>query len=279
MKPAWLLVGFFIGMLIGKLFTLKRRKRPYLALAEYWVFLPGTEMPDQDSLITRMMSNNPFSRAGRSPLSTSEGILFADVRLHMALSLRSKNPHVFRPDLTDDYVESTPAFVTALDEAKSFVKLRYVSEEPLKDKRHVQFLVHAACAMAELGGAKIIYDVTQAKMISLEELTDRLTEDPDGTRPELNLRATWDKTEENGGCALSHGLTKIGIPELRSAPVDLDERWLATTIMEDAARQIWQLGTTPESVDVSAYDDNFKVLVEETLKGPSRVRIIREQAI
>ncbi len=120
--------------------AIHRRQKPrYFAMAEYWVYLPGDRMPLQDDIMTLMVASNPYGRGGRSPIGTAEGLVFSDIRLHIALVLRSKNPHIFRPDLFEEHIQPTKEILESLSAAQSLVKLRFASDIPLKDKRHLQF--------------------------------------------------------------------------------------------------------------------------------------------
>ena len=102
-------------------------------------------------------------------LPKNEALIFSDVRLHIALVLRSKNAHVFRPDLFEEHVEPTVELLEGLAGSKSFAKIRFISEEPLKDHRHLIFLAHAADAIADLAKGKVIYDVVAERHGLLEQ--------------------------------------------------------------------------------------------------------------
>src|SRR5471030_3227986 len=100
---ALLLFGVFVlGLVIGYAILWRTHQTGYLASAEYWVYLPEAEMPEQNLLLERIVGRNPYSKRGFTPIGTEEGLILSDVRLHIAHVLRSKNPHVFRPDLFED---------------------------------------------------------------------------------------------------------------------------------------------------------------------------------
>ena len=118
-------------------FSLRLLKKPkYFACAEYFVYLPQEAMPDQDQLMDRVIKGGPYGQ----PITSQEGILFSDIRLHLGLILRSKNPHVFRPDTFETHITPTQEILGELSNARAAVKVRYLSEEPLADKRHLQLL-------------------------------------------------------------------------------------------------------------------------------------------
>jgi hypothetical protein len=278
-------VEFLVGLLLGfgaalAYYLISRRAKaasPYLATAEYWVFLPSDRMPEQDAVMTRMVAQNPFSRRGRSPIGHAEGLLFSDIRLHIALVLRRKNAHVFRPDLFDSHIEADDEVLTQLTRAESFVKVRYLSEEPLKNALHLQFLPHAAAAYAALGGGSLIYDQTAERLIPLDAFERDLREHFDVTLPNLHTRVLW-KREGEGCRAETRGLRKVGHAELVTPPIESDERTLVGQLLEALIEQLWTTPTLPEQVELEAFEDRFRVLLEPRRDRPTLARILRIQS-
>lgn len=97
-------------------------------ICEYWVFLPGETMPEQDAVMGQMVGSNPFGSPADPPIGPREGMLFSDVRLSVGFVLRSKNPHAFRPDLLSEHAEPTAAILEGLAASKSFLRLRYTAD-------------------------------------------------------------------------------------------------------------------------------------------------------
>lgn len=268
------LIGMVIGLVAGYLLILYRPRRKYLAHAEYWVFLPGEKLPDQNEIMTRTVGLNPYQHKRRTPIGTNEGLLFSDVRLHIALVLRQRNPHSFRPDLFDTTIEVPPNALDALAQANSFVKVRYVSEDPLSDARHLQFLPHVADAIAELGDGVLIYDTVAERLIVRADLQDTLREQSDVSGPDLHTRVVW-RPETQGGRAETRGLAKMGHPELRTPATEPDQKVIVSTVLEEAIRRIWLEKALPESLDVEAFDDRFRVLFQPSKDRFAQVRILR----
>lgn len=257
-----------LGSLVPSFF---RRRPPYLAHAEYWVYLPTAEMPAQEQIMDRMLAGNPHPGA---PIGKDEALLFSDVRLHIALVLRAKNPHVFRPDLFAEDLPVTPDTLAALSESESFVKVRYISEEPLPDKRHLQFLPHAADAVCALGGGLVVYDSVAERLFSPAELAQELSAHRDATRPSLHTRIVW-KPRPQGGYAETRGLVKVGLREIASEEMDHDQRVLVKDILEDAIEALWDQPSMPESLEVSAFEDRYLLEFRAHGKGPARVTILK----
>jgi hypothetical protein len=85
--------------------------------------------------------------------------------------------------------------------------------------------------------------------------------------------------EASGGHVETLGLKKLGLPEIRTAPVAADERWIATEIVEQVASQAWKSGELPSSALAEAFDDRFNVNFEVDREGIATARIHRVREI
>lgn len=274
-----ILIGLLIGIAIGWVLVRRRDVKPsFLSTNEYWVYLPGAKMPDQIAVMSLVIGDNPYKQRGRNPISPREGLLLSDTRLHLALVLRSKNPHVFRPDLLDDHVEPTAKILEDLANSQSLVKVRYISETPLKDRSSIQLLPHLADAVAELGEGTVIYDCMKEEILSREAFQALLHDHLDLNVAELQVRPVW-RRAEHGGWAETRGLRKVGLPELATERMESDEQVLVTEVLGDAARVLWDAGELPEKVDVKLFDDEFQVLLAKPKERVSTVRILRVQSV
>jgi hypothetical protein len=272
-------LSFVVGIVAGYFAIIHRpRRKRFLASAEYWVYLPGDEMPDQNAVMTRTIGMNPYHHRSRPAIDTKEGLLFSDVRTHFALVLRKKNPHAFRPDLFDSCTEVSAEALDALAQAHSFVKVRFISEDRLKDARHLQFLPHAADAVAELGEGRLIYDVTAERLILRDELEATLRTKADVSGPDVHARVIW-RPEIEAGHAETRGLVKVGHRELRTPSTPTDQRILVVLVLEEVIRQLWQAPTLPETLEVAAFDDRFRVLFEPGRDAFTKVRILRLRSV
>ena len=252
----------------------RSKPKPYFAHAEYWVYLPGEEMPDQDKLLDRMMMSNPHRVDGKFPVTKNEALLFSDVRLHIALVLRSKNAHVFRPDLFEEHLEPTAELLEALSGSASFVKLRFISEDPLPDKRHLIFLSHAADAMAALGDGLAVYDVTAERLYTASDFSQAIDFFGDVSKADFQTQVVWSRNE-TGGIAETRGLVKIGLTELATEPMNTDQRVLVTAVLEEVIDQVWSLPSLPSAVEVNYYDDPYRVEIKPRRKGPAQVSLMK----
>ena len=257
-------------VLIGALFFRGGAKPKYFAQAEYWVYLPGDKLPKQDDIMDRMLRANPCPGA----IGQQEALVFSDIRLHIAMVQKARNPHVFRPDLFADDLEPSAEILQGLSQADSFAKVRFISEEQLPDKRHIQFVAHAAGAIVALGDGIVVYDPVAEKLSTAEDFLAMLAENPDATRPEVQTRVIW-KRHGEGGKAETRGLVKIGLRELATEDMDSDQQVLVREVMDELVHALWSNPELPEKSEVSVFEDRYLLEVKPVRKGPSKVTILK----
>jgi hypothetical protein len=213
-------------------------------------------MPSQEQIMHRMLAGNPYGPPGSSPIGKAQGILFSDVRTSIALVLKEKNGRLFRPSIFPE--SPTEAQIHLLDNAQSLVKVSFISEEPLKSMDHAVFAIHAADAIADLAEGTLIYDRVAERLWERDELAGRLKRYPSGRDTELHVFTNW-VDAPSGGWAETRGLPKVGVKDLRTVPMEHDERNLIQAILELAAENIWFNLGIPEELVVSLFDDRFQV--------------------
>lgn len=252
-------------------------KRPYLAHVEYWVYLPETKLPPQDILLGRLLRSSPF-RVGEEPaVGPQEALLFSDIRLHTALCLRSKNPHLFRPDLFSDHVEPSEDSLRSLSSAQAIAKLRFVSEEPLQGRRHLRFLPHLAEAVAYYGKAETLFDVQAERLAGLESFRAQLDCDPEAEGHGFHARSAWCQ-EETGGRAVTRGLRKVGLPEIETPLCDREVRSVLTNLLDAAIEQVWSYESLPDELEVSHFGDEYLLKLAHG-KSTSTCRVLRKDPV
>lgn len=271
------LVGVIGVIIVASALRMRKERSKYFAATEYWVYLPGDQIPTQETVMTAMVAQNPHARPGFTPIGPKEGILFSDIRLHVSQVLRSKNPHAFRPDLFQEAVSPSAEVLRALADAQSFVKLRYVSEVPLSDRRHLTFMVHLADAYARIGGATAIYDVVSERLYTPAEFHAAVGADADSTRPGLHLRVTWHRSD-GPGIAKTHGLIKVGLEEVETAAAGADMQQLVSQVLAEAAEQMWATGSGDGPLVVEYFGDKFEATLAPKKGGGRELQIVRIQA-
>lgn len=231
----------------------------------------------------RMLKTSPFRVDGKPVIGPSEGLVFSDIRLHVSLVLREKNAHLFRPDLFEAHVEPSADHLEGLSKSVALVILRFTADERIPDDRHLRALTHMAEATAYYAKSTTLFDLAGEKLLTAEELRQHLASHPDATQPELHLTTYW-SNQESGGIAATRGLIKIGFPEIETYPTPSDYRSVAIAVLQEAATMIWQGRAMPEAdaegqvpIDVQAFDDTYRLLVESRRTGPLKARILRIQ--
>ena len=247
------------------------RKQPgYLAFTEYWVYGAGTQLPPQDKLMDRMISSNPHNRRGQPCIGAREGMLFTDIRLHMAVVLREKNATLFRPDLFAAEVAPTAEILKALPDAKALVKVRYASEAPLKDFRHLQFLPHLTDSVAEMMDGTVVFDTVAERLWLAAEFREMLAKNGQCERPEFHVRARW--VNQDDECyARTHGMPKIGWPELRTDPQEQDNEVLVTGLL---MRLAFHLFRRPEETGPWEFEEFGDTFIFELQPRQDELRVV-----
>jgi hypothetical protein len=267
---AWgVLLGFvsaFVGVLAWRRLV-GRRVPGYLAICEYWVYTRQEQLPKQELIMDRMISANPHNRPGRPCIGAREGLLFSDIRLHIAVAKRARNPLVFRPDLFLEGAAPSKEALQRLSEASSLIKVRYLSEAVLKDTRHLQFMPHLADTMSDLAEGLIVYDVVCEQIYTAEDFKGLLDKNNNAERPDIHVRVLWHVDEAGGyGYATTKGLRKVGLAELRTDPVEADQEVLVTGLLHRAAHQLVRKPEEEGAIEFEEFGDTF-ILERTSYRG------------
>ncbi len=266
-----ILIGVIAGLVIGRLFAILRKKERYLAACEYWVYLPDEVLPEQDAVLHSMVAANPYGKK----IGKREGLIFSDIRMHTSLILKSKNPHVFRPDLFTD-AQADRDSLAALAQAKSIAKLRYLSEVPLLDNRHLLFLPHLADAYVRLGNAVLIYDAVTETLLTPAQFSAFIKENENLEETDAHVRVNWVRTGDDAYAA-TKGMIKKGLPELNTAPVRNDNQLLVTAVLTAVAGSFWRDGKVGTDVTVQCFGDDFHATLTAAKGTPRQVHLKRIQ--
>ena len=264
-----------VGLLFWRAF-MGRRVPGYLSLTEYWVYTNQTKLPDQTALMDRMISSNPHNRPGKACIGAREGMLFTDVRVHLGVALKEKNPTVFRPDLFEEDVAPTKEVLSSLARCKALVKVRYVSEARLKDFRHLQFVPHMADAIAEMMDGEVVFDHVSERICSAESFKGMLSQNGNAERPEFHVRVLW-KADEEGSYARTYGMRKLGMDELRTEPQEEDREVLMLGLLTRLAHHLFRNPDEAGPFEFDEFGDMFILTIGELKGGMRRVGITRRQ--
>ncbi len=273
----WLIFGALVVALVGILawrVLAGRREAGYSAVVEYWVYVTGEQLPKTEALMDRMISSNPHNRPGRPCIGAREGMLFSDVRLHIAMAKRAKNPEAFRPDLFEDGVEPSAETLASFAECPSLVVVRFSSAVRLKDRRHLQFIPHMADAVADLAGGRAVYDRVSGNLWTAEQFTAALAANSNADRPDFHLRVRWER-QDDGFVALTAGLRKTGRREAVTTLQSADHETLAVGLLLRAAQTLYRDLDAGWPLEFEEAGDGF--VLEDAGRSGSRtqVRLLR----
>lgn len=229
-------------------------------------------MPPMERVMDAMLAANPHNRPGMACITKREGLLFTDIRLHIATLRRERNPHVFRPDLMFDSCSFQPDVLPLLAKAQGLIQARYVSEVPLGDRRHLQFMPHLADAISRIGGGFAVLDAVSETLVTASEFSQKLSQSPN-QEGELGVRLAW-VVVPNGAELRSLGLRKIGLPELRSDPIPDDERTALEPVWEEVVAKMWG-GEVEASYEIERLGQTFRLEIAPPVRGESKVTSAR----
>lgn len=271
----FVLALFLLTIVITITMYFRHRKLNMFHLhAEYWVYSTNTSLPNQDRMMTRMVGDNPYIQKGQNPVGAAEGLLFSDIRLKIALVLRAKNPNLFLADKLPETIPDHHEFVQDINKFQSITKLQFASPTKMKDKRHLQFLIHLADAVAEVEEANWIYDKVSGQLYDRAQLQAILRENFNATKAEIHVRLT----EDGDYTFRSFGLPKIGIPDFETLPVPHDQTSLIREVLEKFITLSWERGEAfPDAIQ--AYGDEFYLVQKRITPNLTQMRIIRKQLL
>lgn len=266
MNFALVLLG--LGIALGIYFWWSKMRDSALVrtVCEFWVYLGQDGIPTQDDAMKMVLS--------RPGITKTEGMLMSDIRLHIGLVKKDKNPHAFRPDVLADDLEITPERLSALAQAKSFVRVRFLSDTPLFDSPHIALTLQLAACYSALGGGTAVFDQVAQKLYTAEEFEEfALHHAKEAT---AHTKVTW-TAETEVGFGKTRGLNKIGLPDLITAPTPLDMRNLVEQVLQEAIAAYWKSASLESPLEIEFYGDTISVEVNPSGGSPREVRIFRSR--
>ena len=245
-----------------------------MAHAEYWVYSKATELPSIEKLMVRLVGDNPYVQQGQNPVGGAEGLVLSDIRLKIALMLQKKNPQFFEGSLLPDTISDHDDFINDIGTFKSIIRLQYISTTKLKDKRHLQFLMHAADAAADITDSSWILDKITGSLRTKNQQADILRKNFNVTKLEFHVRL--ESNEDN--TFSSYGLSKVGISDFDTHPVLTDQSQLVKEILEKYLALSWERGEAFAD-PIRAYEDEFYIIQKSARNGRMMMRIVRKQML
>jgi hypothetical protein len=265
---SWPLVLFiFPAIFVIILVILQVRKPKFILQNEWLVYGPAIKMPSTEIVMDRMLSNNPYSVRGQSPIGPMDGILFSDIRMNYAIALRTKNLHLF----SSNYFENLSLSIEkSVAESESVIRITFISQTPVVHRNYLKFIAHTADAISEITNAKLIYDVISKRIFLSSELSEQLKSGSDFTEFHSQVRLI-----QNVDSFESLGLVKIGLREVRTMPLPTDLLVLGKQVMEHFLEKTWQDGK--QLIDpIEAFGDHFIVRLKKQTKDFDIITIHRK---
>lgn len=228
--------------------------------------------------MTRIIGQNPYNKGRFQTIGPADGLFMSDVRLSIALVRKEKNPHLFDPTDLVTAAFADNGLSEAMVEAKTLVRLSYISEQPLRDRRHLQFLAHAADAYASLTGSILILDPVAGIPRTKSDMESWLSSQLDLTVPQGQVQWDEERSEDTVRWK-SRGFVKLGYPEIETYDISADQAMLTRELLESLTKSHWYGPLTPENdAEAELYGDRFVFVLEKT-KSPNlmMLRILRLQ--
>lgn len=214
-------------------------------VVEFWVYCRAERLPPVEAIIDRVLAANPHNTHG-TVVPANEAILFSDVRLRLALSLRTRNPMLF--DLTAGPLShAPPEFAELAAHGNAVAVVRFVSEERIKGWGYVHFLTHLADALADLTDGQV-FDVEADRFWSNEEWNETMMSDAAAFRLE-NQAVIHADIHPKWRWVHSHGLRKFGLPDLEVVDVPHEQGALAHNLLWHIAELAVDSGSFPKAVE------------------------------
>lgn len=258
LSPAGLfVVSTFVALGIVVARYVASRKGRYLAHVEYWVLSPDTKLPDLTETMAAVM---------QSPgIGPTEGLLFSDIRFKIGLILSSKNRQA--------EIMTRPEYREAFAGSGSAIRIQYSSESKLDAKKHLQFCVHVAGAVATQVHGLGVLDVVADRLWSVSDFQEALSRQHQATGFDDHVRIE----EQDDLTFTVRGLQKVGVPDLETLPVEKDKLLLAKNILERYSRSSWEQ-MEPRNEPIEEYGDEFILLRTPQKPGRESARLLRRQS-
>lgn len=256
------LLGFALGVAIAMYFS--RLRRPAVPRQrfriEFWIFSRSPDRPS-DADIMKRISEAPFAKGG---ITNEDARMVADIRFNIGRAVRQKNAMLFRPDVIGDPdAEIDESLLPLINEVDTIVTVRFAADSrPPEPKRYLRLATYAVEAICDLATGVAIWDAVKQELLSPAALVRRLQENSDGAAYEHHVGIRWAETSA-AGVSFTRGMEKIGLPDLTFEDQPLDQRTLATFLVEEAARKCWETGELADA-KCEGYGEEFNVEVSSS---------------
>jgi hypothetical protein len=245
---------------------------------EFWLWTTHDKLPASQEINHRLLAANPHNQPSQPAVRLDYRQVEADVRIHIGISLRRKNPHVFEPNFFADETVVPPEAGRIMAAARSIVAVRFTSEELVADRNYLHVLTHVADALAELTQSELIYDREGMRMWPAQEWAAGMMRE--------NARQDFDKTvqihsveEPDGWWLHTHGLRKYGLPDLEMTEVAREQRAVGTNVLRELAERAIQSPDALRDGEIELFGRQHRIVFTHSTRKSSHHRGLVLEAV
>ena len=233
---------------------------------EFWIFSQEDQRPS-DAEIMKRISAAPFAKGG---IRNEDARMIADIRFNIGRARREKNGMLFRPDVIGDPdAEIDADALSKVDSVDTIITVRFASDSaPIEPKRYLRLATYVVEAVCELCRSVAVWDAVKQELFLPGSLRSRLSENADGAAYEHHVDVRWGEIE-GAGVAFTRGMEKIGLPDLSFDDQPLDQRTLATYLVEETAKECWNTEELHDS-RFTGFGEEFAVEVGKETAASDR---------
>lgn len=235
---------------VGALMHLHPPFRP--RVCEHWIYIPHGAPPALEAV------------AKLKPEGSVERQILRSPHLHVGLSLRAKNPKLFRPDLSCEWPELEPEALAALSDSQAMLRLVYADRQRPDGLGLARMVALAAATYYGAAKALCVFDPWT------QRLTTNVPQDAD----------TWDHvrflSEPNPRQVRVLGLGKMGWPDLVSTLKSNDQAHVVEEALKSIASALAVGLDWRWKGDLESAFGLLSCKITAGRRGPARVEINRK---
>lgn len=269
MNEVLLALVLFAALVLVAIYFSKRRQSPaprQRFRIEFWVFTHEEQRPT-DADIMKRIAAAPFAIGG---IRNEDARMIADIRFNIGRARRDRNAMLFRPDVIGDPdAEIDLGALAEIDGVDTIITVRFAADTaPVEPKRYLRLATYVVEAVCDLCRGVAVWDAVKQELYKPNALADRLHVNSDGAAYEHHVDVRWGEIE-GAGVAFTRGMEKIGLPDITFDDQPLDQRTLATYLVQETAKVCWEVGALSDS-KFSGFGEEFAVEVGKETAASDR---------
>ncbi len=146
------------------------------------------------------------------------------------------------------------------------VIVRFATEEPMPNRDYLHFLTHLADAVADLMGSDLIYDREGMRFYTGERWKAEMMSD--NARQTFERLIALDAVEEARGWWLhTHGMRKIGLPDIEMCDVGREQKTVCTNILRTFAEQVFDDPSALTDREIEMFGRSHRLVLAPSERG------------